>query len=206
MKSIITLSIALCFSAISLKGQNETPKTEYIGGNNDVYTSGFGGIIFQTAFIDGTPTGFFGGGGAVLFDNSFYFGGFGLAMQNDIRVKNIDVTNNLPVEGNLTIDMGGIMLGYMPFAYKKVHPVIGLDFSWGDYTISNINSKQDFYDDSFVGITPRFGFEANALPWLKLNAGLGYRIYTGMEGDYIPANFLNAPLIDFRIMFGWFGE
>lgn len=206
MKKHLIGIFLLSFSLNFLIAQNETKQTEFIGGNSATYTTGFGGIIFQTSFIDGTPVGFFGGGGAAQFNNSFYFGGFGLGMQNDLRVKNDNLSNNLPAEGELTMGMGGVMLGFMPMGHKKIHPIIGLDFTWGGYSISDVNSGLDFFDGSFVGVTPRAGIEANALPWLKVNAGLGYRVYTGIENDYINSSFLNAPLIDFRLMFGWFGE
>ncbi|MFK7954021.1 MAG: hypothetical protein AB8B73_14330, partial [Ekhidna sp.] len=67
------LSIALSAFAYS---QNDRPKT--LIGNDPENISGFGSVLFSFTSIDGELATLTGGGGAVIFDNTFFVGGYGL--------------------------------------------------------------------------------------------------------------------------------
>ena len=205
--TLITATLAFTlFAQTEEDNTNTPPKTEFVGGNGGK-VSGFGGPMFQLAFINGEAIPFIGGGGAGLFNDNFYFGGFGMGTATEIQIENINpLVNGLTPVGRLEMGFGGLMMGYMPMGHKKFHPLIGLDFAWGGYEVYELNADNVILDGTLTAVTPRIGAEANALPWLKVNLGVGYRSVFGSKSTFFNLSDLNSPLLDLRLQFGWFAD
>lgn len=214
--SLFLLSSLLVLGLNAQEVENETDEstdnkekteTQFISGNSDAPSTGFGGPWIQLGFINGNAVPFFGGGGAGYFNNRFYFGGFGMGLMNAATVDNQYIKpNTLPASGDLELGMGGMILGYTPWAEKLAHPIFGLDFAWGGYTITDQVTGIMFDEGGFANITPRAGIEINATPWLKVHAAGGYRWFTGIQSPFMDNSALNSGLVELRLHFGWFGE
>ena len=78
------------FLALVLMAHSQSPKT--LIDTDPERISGFGSALFSFMPIDGKLAVLTGGGGAVIFDNTFFVGGYGLGMSGsrDISVDNID--------------------------------------------------------------------------------------------------------------------
>lgn len=211
MKKLIIIALLVASAGTNVLAQTEpeetknTEKTEFLADGTS--STGFGGPWMQVGFINGNAVPFFGGGGGALFNNQFYFGGFGMGMSSPLTVDNeLNNPNLLPPQGDLTIGMGGMILGYTPWGNKKIHPIFGIDFGWGGYSLTYATTNTQFESGNFSTLTPRAGVEMNALPWLKFHLAGSYRVFSGINSTYISNNTLSSPLIELRLHFGWFGE
>ncbi len=215
MKNLIlkTLFISIAFfTNLIAQAQDENYQTIF-KNNQGLQISGFGNLISELSFATSSPRiGTFysvGAEGAVLFNQKFYIGVYGVS-----SVAPLDITKS---SANLTTNelmfiQTGLSMGYKLQPMKAVHMTFGLrtgyghlqEFSrsyshWDDYT---------FYESStpmFVA-TPHVSVEANFFPWMKASIGVGYRQAFGKDDGLgvNPAKDLSQPIIQTGVSFGWF--
>lgn len=140
----------MAFSGTCL-AQDDRPKT--LIGDGKVSISGFGGPIIEFSSIDGTPVVGAGGGGAALFNNTFYFGGYGVGLsKNNIRIDNETI--------DLEFGHGGFWLGYIIRPNNIVHAVVSTKLGWGE--INEFSSGQPRIVSESVFVTqPQLEVELN---------------------------------------------
>ncbi len=209
MKKLIPtlLFLTLGFYGFSQENENTELSSDTSSTLKATKTTGFAGTFLQLSFINGEAIPFFGGCGAAMFNENLYVGGYGIGLFNGMSLENQNPTENGFVpKSRLDIQMGGIMLGYMPWGDKKYHPIIGLDFGWGNYTLTDETTKNQFMDGTFTTLTPRVGGEADVSDWLKINVGVGYRAFSGIKNSYFESSNMSSPFVDVRLQFGWFAN
>jgi len=214
---------------LSLQGYaQDVNKPEYLfEGNGKVRVSGFGGPMVGFSATEGDFSVFSGGGGAVLLNQTFFFGGYGMGLttqHNRGEFMMYDPTLNKTVTyPNLVTEFGhgGLWLGYVHQSYKKVHLAASSKFGWGALTLIDEDYKSDelwsLATDVVFVVTPQLEVEMNLFRWFKVNIGAGYRFVTGVDKTYcmtkdgpkikyFDAKDFSQPEVNVTFMFGGFGK
>ncbi|MEM9681446.1 MAG: hypothetical protein AAF901_14070, partial [Bacteroidota bacterium] len=161
--------LSLLFISLScfVYSQNNRPKT--LIGNDPEDISGFGGVIFSFMPIDGDLSTLSGGGGAVLFDNAFFIGGYGLGLtgNHDVTVGGEDFTSSF--------GHGGFWLGYNIKPDNLIHMGIETRLGWGEVSTKSIATNETVNNDDVFIFNPQVFGEANIAYWFKVNAAVGYQ-------------------------------
>ncbi len=178
-------------------------KSQYLIGS-DLKVGGFGGPFVEIGTLANKFAVMTGGGGAVLFNRSFFIGGFGQGLSNDIFY-------NIPFEGRrermkLEVGMGGIWTGYSVPASKVVH-FIGqakLGFGAAQLVPDNLDivTGDNYAQENFVALCPQAGMEVNLAPWFRLSIEAGYRYFGGV--DLPSVDNLSGVYGALTLRFGWF--
>lgn len=191
-----TLFILLTFVSITLFSQGERPKT--LIGNDPEDISGFGGVLFSFMPIDGNLSTLTGGGGAVLFDNTFFIGGYGLGLtgNHEFNAGGTDFTSSF--------GHGGFWLGYVMKPDNLLHMGVDAKLGWGSITTKNRSTNEGVGEDDVFIFNPQFFGEANIAYWFKVNASVGYQKTIGVDNIYFDAGDFDGPTFGISLLFGWF--
>ncbi|MCB2220420.1 MAG: hypothetical protein KQI35_08505 [Bacteroidetes bacterium] len=226
----IILAIILVFSGILHMQGQDNPEFRYLlGGNNGkVNVSGFGAYTIGFSQVDGNLAVYNGGGGAVLLNQTVYFGLYGTGLSTRHYRKNLtmmDPVNNEISYTDLVTNFGhgGLWIGYIHESHKPVHFGASTKIGWGGINLTNdyYDNNYDTYDyysvasDNVFVLTPQIEVEMNLLRWFKINAAAGYQIVTGINSTYVDSNGeyqnyfessdFNQPVFNLTFVFGGFG-
>lgn len=203
MKKISLFIIIFSTTIFSIFAQQE-PQTLFKSENT--YLGGFGGPIFEVSGIDGDLGLFAGGGGGVILNN-FYIGGYGMGLTTrPKRTLNIDTQDQ---EHRLTLEHGGLWLGYDFRAHRLFHLTLSSKIGWGNVIyIRDINGFtnpgiNDLRDNVFV-ITPEIGVEMNLTKFFKIAFTGSYRWVNGTDITYTSDDKLSSLAANLTFKFGWF--
>ncbi len=211
MKFYWTLSVILVLSSgipAAQAQQQPEPETHQSLLQAPIKFSGFGGPIYEYSAVSGDFNVATGGGGALLINQQLFIGAYGLRSNNH---------SSLLVEGiqydrvRVDFDHGGLWVGYIHESSRLIHYGISAKIAGGNIRLVDErergrgNSYQIARDGVFVS-TPQAEVELNVLKWMKLNAGLGYRIVAGVETAPLKNADFNSLQGTFTIMFGWFDQ
>jgi hypothetical protein len=216
MKRILFLLLILSFTVCIAKLQAQTAgdSTKYLISEKAVI-SGFGGPFVEFSSVNKEFAVSLGGGAAMLFNQSFFIGGyFEGIMTNHYRQ---DLQTIVDAEKpKISLEQGGIWLGYVYKPQKAVHGGLSMKLGWGEIDLKdegngNPESAYDYRDRIFA-VTPQAELELNLTKWFKVNVGVGYRIVTGIDATYQvedgnPVNFyeksdFNSPVGTITLIFG----
>lgn len=187
---LIVLSVTASFA------QDSRPKT--LIGNDPERISGFGGVLFSFNSIDGDLSTMTGGGGAVLFDNTFFIGGYGMGLTGN---KEFEIGTDTY---STSFGHGGFWMGYNLKSTNLIHMVINTKLGWGNITTkSNALAEGEIKDDVFV-FNPQVYGEVNVSYWFKVNAGVGYQKTIGVDDDFFSSSDFDSPTFSISLLFGWF--
>lgn len=191
-----TIFLILTITTFTIQAQDSRPKT--LIGNDPEDISGFGSVLFSFTSIDGELSTLTGGGGAVLFDNTFFIGGYGLGLTGNKEFQ-------LAGENYTTsFGHGGFWMGYNINPSNLVHFGIDTKLGWGNITTrSNALIDGEIKDDVFV-FSPQFYGEANIAYWFKVNAGLGFQKTIGVDDNYFDISDFDGATFSISLLFGWF--
>jgi len=195
MNRSLLLIFILSITYLTSFGQNSRPKT--LIGSDPEEISGFGGALFSFTTINGRLSTLTGGGGAILFDNTFFIGGYGLGLTGDIRQT---------LEGesfSSNFGHGGFWLGYNIRPSDLIHFGIDTKLGWGSIETKSSSLADDINDDVFV-FNPSGFVEANISYWFKVNAGVGFQKTIGVDNDFFKKSDFDGPSFNISLLFGWF--
>lgn len=192
-KNIILL-FTLCLMSLGLTAQNQD--YNYLS-DGDWRLSGFGAYMIEFSGINGEFGVSSGGGGALLVNQTFYLGGYGIGLSNDV------VYNNPDVQYNISFGHGGLWVGYIFRSDQLLHLAASSKFGWGNLTLTDFNDATLDKDNIFV-ITPQIEGEVNVNRWFRVNVGLGYRYTAGITNNYVDDSAINGPVGTLSFQFGWF--
>lgn len=228
---LIAFSLIMTISAGNLLAQDQEMKYLFQGKDKDVSISGFAGIFNEFSGFDGDFAFSMGGGAALLIDQRFYIGGYGLGLTTR-HLKSYDRYNYDGTELDNLVDVytrfghGGFWLGYIHNPKKAINFGGNLKLGWGSYSLTDKKYPGEDYkwenyaiDNVFV-ITPQADLNMNLLKWMRLSVGVGYRIVTGVdktyytmdennnlvEKPYMEKNALNSVTGNITLAFGWFNN
>lgn len=176
--------------------QSERPKT--LIGNDPEDISGFGGVLFSFMPIDGDLSTLTGGGGAVLFDNTFFIGGYGLGLAGN---KEFELNGN---DYSTSFGHGGFWLGYNIKPDDLLHMGVETRLGWGSITTKSSVTNEEVNEDDVFVFNPQFFGEVNVAYWFKVNAGVGYQKTIGVDNNFFDATDFDGPTFGISLLFGWF--
>jgi len=218
MKNFFIIGFISLFIASSAFSQ-EAKQIQYLfQGNEKITVSGFGGPIVEFSSINNEFALFVGGGGAVLFNHSFFIGGYGEGLTTGHYRYDLKDLSGISAP-KIAFGHGGFWLGYIHQPLNAVHAGISSKIGWGQVSLYNpyfTYAPHDYWarDGVFVFI-PQLELELNLFPWFKVNIGAGYRLVSGLNktykdpkrGDYIQY-YQNSDFSSFEgsvsFLFGWF--
>jgi hypothetical protein len=195
----ILLSTAWAQDDAKKNKNNSDGETETLLGSG-VKISGFGGPMFAWSTLDGNFANFTGGGGAVLFNQSLFIGGFGMGLSNSVPSKDTNYNR-------MSLSYGGVWMGYNFKPKKLVHFTAGVKIGWGGLNFFNNNSmgNQNWLnnDDIYV-LEPELAVEVNVAKFFRISMGGGYRMVNGVDTNAYTNTSLSAPSANLTLKFGWF--
>lgn len=206
MKTYV-LFVFFLINGAELIAQN-SPELEYLL-NGSVEVSAFGGPLVEFSSLKGELAVSNGGGGAILLNKKFFIGGYGFRLSNDVNITVTDTDQSI-----LNFNHGGLWLGYIHQPTSLIHFGGSLKIGRGTVslhelptTIPPVNFPNfDFNSDNVLVFSPQGEIEMNVTKWFKLNAGIGYRMVTGVNNDYLNKNDLNGINFSLGFLFGWYGR
>lgn len=189
--------------------------------------SGFGGLMMEFSGINNQFAYSLGGGGAVLINQSFFIGGYGLGTVNfpSYTYPQPSLTREY---NSIVFGHGGFYTGFVFRPNSPVHFGVSSKFGWGGISVTDNYLEYGYpgypYDeiitDQVFVITPQLEAEFNIASWFKFNMGLGYRIVTGVDATYaaytdpsssiveqVPyfdSDAFNSMTLQLGFYFGWF--
>jgi hypothetical protein len=216
MKKIKFALLLVILASLVTIGRAQEQEMKYLfGGKGKTKVSGFIAPIMEYSAMGSDFAFFMGGGGAILLNQTFFFGGYGEGLTTPYE-KEIIINPIYSYKTTQRIGWGhgGLWMGYIHHSQAPIHAGISSKFGWG--TISpweddyKPNYDSEFADHVFV-IIPQVEVEFNFFKWLKLNVGVGYRVVTGIDKKYDWSDDLiydkkdfNKPQATMTLMFGFF--
>lgn len=196
MKKLMTiaLTLTLSFSFVSSIAQDEM-KVLFGGGNKNISVSGFGGVINEFSAVDGEFAFLMGGGGALLIDQRFFIGAYGMGLTTSL-IKNYTRYDYNQEKNIYSPDLytrfghGGFWLGYIHQPKKVIHWGANAKIGWGAITLNDLKYPgsdyqwESYASDNVFVVTPEIDMGVNLLKWMRVNVGLGYRVVTGVDKTY----------------------
>ncbi|MEQ8626288.1 hypothetical protein [Ekhidna sp.] len=191
-----TLQILLLSASFGTLAQSERPKT--LIGNDPEDISGFGAVLFSFTPIDGNLSTLTGGGGAVLFDNTFFIGGYGLGLTGNHEF------NRDGEDYTTSFGHGGFWLGYNIKPDDLLHMGIETKLGWGSVSTKSVATNENVDEDEVFVFNPQFFGEANIAYWFKVNASIGYQKTIGVDNTFFDTTDFDGPTFGISLLFGWF--
>lgn len=203
--------LTIGFSA-SLSAQEDKEMEVLIDKINldNISISGFGDYNLEFSSLNGDFCLSTGGSGAILFNQKFYFGAYGIGLATSHYRYDLTTDYYGFYNPRIQFSHGGFMVGYIIKPYNAIHFTTSLKAGWGRIAISNgdMLSSQDYYgsrgiDKVFV-LTPHIGAEMNVTHWFRVNAGAGYRLVTGVSNTHYESKDFSSPEFTLSFIFGSF--
>lgn len=202
--NIIILSFLFCFLSFA---QEET-----LVGNGEIVHGGFGGPVIKYTQIKGEPAILIGGRGGWIINHSFVIGGGGYGLVTDIEANNFLTFAPLEPKPYLNFGYGGVEFEYIIQSDNLIHFSVytligagGISYRssvWdnGDNYWDNWNSSSD----AFFVFEPETNVELNVLKFFRINAGVSYRLISGVNFDNLDNNELDGISAALTLKFGSF--
>ena len=171
---------------------------------DDFEKGGFGGPVVKYTSVYGQSAVMFGGRGGWIINHSLVLGGGGYAVATEVDAP----AGVLPEQGPLDIEFGygGFELEYIIHPKSLGHFSIYTLIGGGDnHYIKDVGpvtkSKQTTGESDFVFVLePAVNGELNITTWFRLNAGVSYRLVTGVHQEGLQnSDFSNiAAILTFK--------
>jgi hypothetical protein len=195
--------MALCMITAGAQGQERTLL------QNDYERSGFGGPVIKYTRIHEQNALMVGGRGGWIFNHTLIIGGGGYGV-----ISEVDGADGVlgPQEGPLDIEFGcfGIEVEYIRNSNSLLHYSFYTLMGGGaNNYVKDVGSVWDSNEQSgetdfMLVLEPAVNGELNITPWFRLNAGLSYRLVSGVEQAGLDNGDFNGPAVTIALKFGRF--
>ncbi|MFY0688159.1 MAG: hypothetical protein JXQ90_13390 [Cyclobacteriaceae bacterium] len=209
MKKTIIYCTAIVIGFISVSQDIKKPQT-LVGGNYESI-SAYGGFKNGFTTIDGELALTSGGEGALLINNSFLIGGYGMGLTDEKHPISLDHPDYGTINYYTSFGHGGILLGFIVKTNSVIHPKISSKIGWGNVAIrSDIGfpDPTDTYprnvNDGFFLVNPQVDLEVNITHWFRINVGGGYQLVQGVNNHTYSSNDFTGMNYELSFLFGWF--
>ncbi|MCF8304062.1 MAG: hypothetical protein K9I94_12360 [Bacteroidales bacterium] len=219
----LMLTVAMLIGISALAQEEDEPRYLFTEKTGKIELSGFGSPIVGFCNAEDEFGVMVGGGGALLINQNYYVGGYGMGLatrnkRDPFTIRdnnqNIEITNRVTEFGH-----GGLWLGYIHDYKKLVH--FGFSTKIGGGAVSLVDEDYDYQDaeddigwDVVFVLTPELQVEVNLMRWFKLNLGAGYQFVSGINNTYqtpegeevmfFDKNDFNSPVFNISLMVGSF--
>lgn len=201
---ICSLTILLILLSHIVKAQQE--REFLIGADRPVSISGFMGLMTEISSLEGEVVPSVGAGIALLLDQTFYIGFYGLG-----TIKSLEKQLLQYQQVDMAFGHGGLWMGYIHQSERLLHLGVSLKIGGGGVYLAErrghefiFEEKNKIDEDALFVLIPQAEMELNVAPWMKLNLGLGYRFVDGVDTPYLNENDFASPVGSLGFYFGWF--
>jgi len=193
-RSLIGLLLVGFFSFAS--GQDEQLISDKIE------SGGFGAPVWKVTQVNGETAFLTGGRGGWIINHAFVIGGGGYSTL-------MDVNAGMPTSSNgeklyLRMEYSGLELEYIHRSSKVVHWTVLALFGGGRLEIREHEPDRTFAKDNFFVVDASLNAEINVLKWMRVNAGAGYRLVSGVDAEGLSNGDLGGPEAQVTLKFGSF--
>ncbi len=216
MRGFILLTF--CFGVIMINAQDQ-PDPQFLLKKGNMRVSGFGAPTVGFTSVGSDFAVYNGGGGAVLLNQTVYFGlyGEGLSTQH----KRPDFITNTGVYSDMYtyFGHGGFWIGYIHQWEKAVHFALSTKLGWGAIVLGDlehIDHDEGMVEDIVFVATTQVEMEMNMLKWFKINVGVGYQFVNAVDETYLDedgnskqffeSNDYSKPKLTLSFLFGGFAR
>ncbi len=176
-----TFYLLLTLSLFCVSAQAQDDEFQYLFGQRDLSFSGFGGSIHEVSFIDGELAYSNGGGGALLINQKFFVGGYGMGLTSTHQLPQLNHSNY-----EIDFGHGGLWIGYIHKHKEVIHFGGSLKLGGGQISISEYKDwNKEYANDNIFVINPMIEAEMNITSWFKINVGAGYRLVGGVNNNKV---------------------
>jgi hypothetical protein len=184
ISTLVIIAGLFLLQSFSSAHAQEKPARYLFQQNGHMVVSGFGGVLTTFSTITDEFAVTVGGGGAALFNNKFFIGGYGEGLSTEHYLRDLQNYNQM----QLTFGHGGLWLGYIHNPHQLVHWNVNTKIGWGGVGLAYPgfvmdNSSMIMTDVVFV-LSPQLEMEVNLFPWMKFTLGAGYRWVNGVNQTY----------------------
>ena len=169
--------------------------------SDDVTVTGFGGLFMSLTQIEDNYVHMMGGGGAMIFAEKFFFGGYGLGM-----TTNMEASKGQFKEKEMDFGHGGLWLGFIFKNKSTIHPTLSTFVGWGNVSARSVTTgytDRETFDNFFV-ISPVLEIEINVAKFFRVGVGGTYHYYSNINfSDYSDKDF-SSPGAYLSLKFGEF--
>lgn len=163
------MKIILVLFMIGISGLVHAQSCNSIG-----LTGGFGGPMFQISTIDSEVARSTGGGGAAVFSNGLFFGGYGIGTSHNSNTKST-------ISGyEIETEYGGLWIGYLKKLNHGIEISGSLRNGWGEVKMVNDELSSTYFDKIFV-ITPDLTVSKNIFGFAWISVGVFYNQFLGLD-------------------------
>lgn len=210
MKWIILIIITI--SSVNFAQKNEIDNTK----PEESSISGFGNFTLSFGAIGDNLLVLNGGGGAILVNQKYYFGIYGVGIFNG-TIKNFEI-DDVVIPHKLEFGHGGFYVGYVHDYKKMVHLGFSARIGIGDigYKKSSDKNSNNFdgsnlrYHERIFSFLPQVEIELSLTSWFRINMGFGYQIVSELDSEYDNVAYnikeFNTPMLTIGFAFGNFGK
>ncbi len=193
----LPLLLALCVSASSAEG--------------------FGGLLFglsqpawNPSFLPAVPSGmpdfeYMGGYGGGITPDGLIVGGFGLAILDYAIYDQANWGSGSQVQRHMAGGVGGLIVGSRIIATRFAHLDLAARLGLGGMGVADMGASHEYGSVGYAlaYAEPYLELGLGLLPWMRLNAELGYPIF----GNLIPGRPFgdlryNTPVLALGVSFG----
>ncbi|HBZ67193.1 MAG TPA: hypothetical protein DEO70_10160 [Bacteroidales bacterium] len=225
MKILITSVLSVCLGIGCVMAQDTSKKEFLLSGDRPLSISGFGAPIVEFSSIEGDFAVSTGGGGAVLFNQNFFIGAYGMGSvslnSGDVilQVRGADLSIETYSNLRRMFAHGGLWIGYVHNSNKAIHLAVSAKIGGGAAGYYDSYYREWHHNlgwDAVFVFTPQVEVEFNMTRWFKINVGAGYRLVSGVNETYTDVRgneqpfFSNSdfssPQASISLLFGGFGE
>lgn len=220
----LVVSILVSFNAFA----QQKPIRYLFQSGEKIHVSGFGGPFVSFSAVGDEFAVLTGGGGAALFNQTFFLGGYGEGLSTEHFVRDLNIynqssqTNHYYNKMQVTFGHGGLWLGYIHDHHKILHWGGSAKIGVGGVGLTYPGLSSDRFDmlmnDVVFVFIPQLEMEMNLLPWMKMNFGASYRLVSGVsktynfrqpdskiiEKEYFGSNDFSNPAFTVSLLFGGF--
>jgi hypothetical protein len=204
MKKLLVFLILISAAFMQLSAQERT-----LLSGGEITHGGFGGPVIKYSEIKGSPGVLVGGRGGWIINHSFVIGLGGYGLANQIKSNDQNVSGFTPGSTYLNFGYGGVELEYIIQSDDLIHFSIYSLIGAG-----GVSYRDNFWDsrrddlhspgDEFFVFEPAANIEANIISFMRINAGVGYRVISGLNFDGLKNSDLGGFTAALTLKFGKF--
>lgn len=158
---------------------------------------GFGGPFLQVSKMQGGMNFKLGGGGGLVYNHKYFFGGFGQGNVVEIE-PNIDSL----MDYKLNYGHGGLWFGLYPLFVKNNQILFSFRIAWGQALLSD--GKQNDFSSEYMVLEPEIIYELKISTFFKMGAGISYPIYSPIKIPGFSENDFSKLNVTIHFKFGSF--
>lgn len=203
----ITVFLAFFTTFSGIAQETDSYKTVF---SRPAKIGGFGSITNQVSFPGNDKTrGFYsvGGEGAILFNQRFYVGIFGMTSLVPGNISKVERITENQQNTNIRLVQTGGMIGYKFFPNRAIH--LNVSTKIGCAMLIREYGFYDYNQNDVQGnlmVMPTVSVEVNLFPWMQAYVGGGYNwVADGGETFGLnPSKDLSMPTFQAGLSFGKF--